>query len=237
MYLSIIIPNFNEEDSVIEVLKKLDSLTLPPFIEKREIVIIDDFSTDSSVDRIKEFINNREEFSLFVHKTNKGKGASVRTGFGYSKGDVFLIQDADLELSPDDIPRMLEAMVNLNVEFVNGSRFLPGVDRPLHSYKRYLANRLFTFATSLLINVKLTDMACGYKLMKKSLLEKIELKEDRFGFEAELLIKALRVKRNNIAEIPVRYFPRNEGEGKKFKNIDAIKIFKAILKYGLLRVN
>ena len=161
----------------------------------------------------------------------------MRTGLENAYGDVYLIQDADLELDPEDIPRMLNAMKDLNVEFVNGSRFLPGIDRPLHSYRRSLGNRFFTFLTSLLVNVKLTDMACGYKLIKKSLLYNFILREDRFGFESELIIKALRVKRNNVAEIPVNYFPRNEGEGKKFKNLDAIKVLWVIIKYGLLRLN
>lgn len=237
MLLSIIIPNFNEEKSIINVLDKLNELELPSFISEKEIIIVDDASTDSSVDIISKYIKSDDQCHLLVHEINKGKGASVHTGLTKCKGEVILIQDADLELSTDDIPRMLVTMHNLGVEFVNGSRYLPGIDRPLHSYKRYLVNRFFTFMTSLIINVKLTDMACGYKLVRKSLYEKVNLKEQRFGFEAELLIKALRVKRNNIAEIPVQYFPRNEGEGKKFRNTDALRIFWVIIKYGIFRMN
>lgn len=236
MYLSIIIPNYNEENSILKVLKKLDSLSLPSFVKNTEIIIVDDCSSDGSVQLVKEYIKNKVGISLHIHKKNMGKGASVKTGLNHTSGDVILIQDADLELSPEDIPRMLTAMESLNVEFVNGSRFLPGIDRPLHSYKRYLGNRFFTFLTSFLINVKLTDMASGYKLVKKSLLDKITLKENRFGFEAELIIKALRVKRNNVAEIPVSYFPRNEGEGKKLQKSDAFKILGTIIKYGLFRI-
>ncbi|MBK6283996.1 MAG: hypothetical protein IPF54_16280 [Draconibacterium sp.] len=126
-------------------------------------------------------------------------------------------------------------MKDLNVQFINGSRYLPGIARPLASYKRYWGNRLFTNLTSVVINVKLTDMACGYKLIHRNLYEKIDLKENRFGFEAELIIKALRIKRNNVAEVPVKYFPRNAGEGKKLNNIDAFKILWTIFKYGVLR--
>ncbi|MCD4682327.1 MAG: glycosyltransferase family 2 protein [Bacteroidales bacterium] len=237
MFLSIIIPIYNEENSIIDVLGKLTRLKFPSFVEKKEIIVVDDFSSDDSLTKIKNFIPDNEDISLYIHQTNRGKGAAVRTGLENAKGDVYLIQDADLELDPEDIPRMLNAMKDLNVEFVNGSRFLPGIDRPLHSYRRYLGNRFFTFLTSLIVNVKLTDMACGYKLIKKNLLYNFILREDRFGFESELIIKALRVKRNNVAEIPVNYFPRNEGEGKKFKNLDAIKILWVIIKYGLLRLN
>jgi len=237
MFLSIIIPIYNEENSIIDVLRKLSQLEYPSFIEKKEIIVVVDYSSDDSLNKIKNFIPNNDDVTVYMHKTSRGKGAAVRTGLENAIGDVYLIQDADLELSPEDIPRMLNAMKDLNVEFVNGSRFLPGINRPLHSYKRYLGNRFFTFIISLLVNVKLTDMACGYKLIKKNLLYNFILHEDRFGFEAELIIKALRVKRNNVAEIPVNYFPRNEGEGKKYKNLDAIKVFWVIIKYGLLRMN
>jgi glycosyltransferase involved in cell wall biosynthesis len=236
MFLSIIIPVFNEENSIEALLLRLDKLEFPSFVDQTEILIVNDFSDDRSKEIIDTIAAGKNGYRIFHHKTNRGKGAAIRTGIEHARGDMILIQDADLELSPEDIPRMLRTMDKLKVEFVNGSRFLPGIDRPLHSYKRYLANRFFTFLTSLLINVKLTDMACGYKLVSKNLLDKISLTEDRFGFEAELIIKALRVKRNNIAEIPVQYYPRNEGEGKKFRTVDAFRILWVIIKYGLLRV-
>jgi glycosyltransferase involved in cell wall biosynthesis len=167
---------------------------------------------------------------------NKGKGAAVRFGIEHAKGNTFLIQDADLELRPQDIPRMIECMQELSIEFVNGSRYMEGVNRPLSSYKRYLGNKFFTFLTAFLINVKITDMACGYKLVHKNLYDHLRLTENRFGFEAELIIKALRVKRNNIAEVPVHYFPRNEGEGKKLRNSDAFKILWTIIRFGLFKM-
>lgn len=235
MNLSIVIPLYNEQDLILEVLGKLLKLKLPDFVNSHEIIIVDDCSTDDSNERVSAFIKDKPIIRLLKHQVNKGKGAAVRTGIENAKGDVYLIQDADLELSPSDIPTMLNAMHELGVQFVNGSRYLPGVHRPLAAYKRYIANKLFTFLTSLLIDVHLTDMACGYKLISKELWDKISLKENRFGFEAELIIKALRIKRNNITEVPVKYFPRNEGEGKKLKNIDAFKILKTIIKYGLFK--
>ncbi|MCK5823599.1 MAG: glycosyltransferase family 2 protein [Bacteroidales bacterium] len=237
MNLSIIIPLYNEENLIKEVLKELKNLSYPDFVKKVEIIIVDDFSTDNSYTVVKEYIKDFENIKIYRHNKNGGKGAAVHSGIKHAKGDVYLVQDADLELSPIDIPQLLNTMHDLKVEFVNGSRYLPGVVRPLSSYKRYLGNRFFTFLTSMLINVKLTDMACGYKLIHKDLYNKVKLRENRFGFEAELIIKALRIKRNNVAEVPVQYFPRNEGEGKKLRNFDSVKILWTVIKYGLLRVN
>lgn len=235
MKLSIIVPLFNEQNDILVVLNQLSKTEYPSCLENVEFVIIDDHSTDNSYEVVKGFIADRKDFKLYRHEVNKGKGAAVKTGIGLATGDIFLVQDADLELSPSDIPAMVNAMKDLNVQFINGSRYLPGIARPLASYKRYWGNRLFTNLTSVVINVKLTDMACGYKLIHRNLYEKIDLKENRFGFEAELIIKALRIKRNNVAEVPVKYFPRNAGEGKKLNNIDAFKILWTIFKYGVLR--
>ena len=236
MKLSIIVPLFNEEKNILIVLNQLAEIEYPSHLESVEFVIVDDHSTDHSFEVVTEYIADKKAFRLFRHEVNKGKGAAVKTGIAMAKGDVFLIQDSDLELSPSDIPAMLDAMAMLGVEFINGSRYLPGIARPLASYKRYWGNRIFTNLTSILIDVKLTDMACGYKLIHKNLYQQINLRENRFGFEAELIIKALRIKRNNVAEVPVKYFPRNAGEGKKLSNKDAFKILWTIFKYGVLRL-
>jgi glycosyltransferase involved in cell wall biosynthesis len=237
MYLSIIIPLYNEEDSIGKVIHKLLHLELPEFVLNSEIIIVDDCSTDHSFQKAVEAIELHPMIKLLKQESNKGKGSAIRTGIENSSGDVFLIQDADLELCPEDIPEMLKAMHKLNVEFVNGSRYIGNMIRPLSSYKRYLANKFFTILTSFIINVRITDLACGYKLFHRNLYNKLKLSESGFGFETELIIKSLRVKRNNIVEVPVQYFPRNEGEGKKFRNIDGIKILWTIIKYGLFRIN
>ena len=236
MRLSIIIPLFNEQDNVLVMLGELLKVDFENLLESIEYIVVDDCSSDHSFEIVKEYTEGRSEFKLIKHKVNRGKGAAVKTGVNNASGDVFFIQDADLELSPSDIPSMIRVMKELDVEFINGSRYLPGVCRPLASYKRYWGNKLFTNLTSILINVHLTDMACGYKLIHRGLYEKINIREDRFGFEAELIIKALRIKRNNVAEVPVKYFPRNAGEGKKMRNSDAIKILWTIFKYGVLRL-
>lgn len=236
MNLSIIIPLYNEEKLVLTVITNILKLKFPSFVSSYEIIIIDDCSTDNSFEEVNTFIKDKENCHLFKHKINKGKGAAVRTGISNANGDVFLIQDSDLELSPDDIPSMINAMHELKVEFINGSRYMPGVLRPLFGFKRYIGNKFFTMLTSLFVDVRITDMACGYKLFHKNLYNKITLKENRFGFEAEILLKALRTKKNNIAEVPVRYFPRNVGEGKKLRNMDGFRILRTIIKYGLFKM-
>lgn len=202
MFLSIVIPAFNEEQNLEKTVNLVYGVTMPEFVEKVEIIIVNDCSTDKTFDIIQ---NLQKDFPSLIalHLTqNEGKGAAVKRGFEIANGDVFAVQDADSELLPSDIPSLLMAMKKLEVQFVNGSRYLPGIVRPISSYKRYLANRLFTFFTSLLIDVKLTDMACGYKVIHRNLYEELNIKENRFGFEAELIIKAMRIKRNNVAEVP-----------------------------------
>lgn len=236
MELNIIIPLFNEALMIPQVLEEIKKVNFPGFLDEISVIIVNDCSTDSSLEAVQEYIrSNPGRNTLLNLPVNSGKGAAVRKGIECSSGEIILIQDADLELSPADIPVMLLAMKELNVEFINGSRYLPGVTRPLSSYRRYLANRFFTWLTSVLINVKLTDVACGYKLFTRSLYEQMSLRENRFGFEAELIIKSMRIRKNNIAEVPVKYFPRNEGEGKKFRNTDAFKMLITIFKYAVLK--
>lgn len=237
MFLSIIIPLYNEERLIISLLECLEKVNYPPFVNKVEVIIVDDASKDQSFQNVKEFISSKNNIRLFKHDVNQGKGAAVKTGASQASGDFILIQDADMELNPLDIPSMLVAQHELQVPFINGSRYLPGVLRTQAAFKRYFANKLFTLITSVFIDVHLTDMACGYKLISKELFEKLHLHENRFGFEAELIIKCGRLRKNWIAEVPVRYSPRNLGEGKKLRNLDGFRIMKTILKYGLFKVS
>jgi len=237
MFLSIVIPAYNEEQNIENTLKMVLAVSMPDFVETTEIIIVDDCSNDATWPILTKLQEEFPQVKTLHLERNSGKGAAVKAGFEIASGDVLMVQDADSELLPADIPALLQAMHQLNVQFINGSRYLPGIVRPISSYKRYLANRLFTFFTSLLIDVKFTDMACGYKVIHRELYQKLKIRENRFGFEAELIIKAMRVKRNNVAEVPVNYFPRNNGEGKKLKNSDGFKILWTVMKYGLFRVN
>lgn len=235
MELSIIIPLYNEEKLILDVLRQLDELRLPAYVKRVEVIIVDDASTDGSFDAVTNYVIDKDHYRLIRHDKNKGKGAAVRSGVAIATGNQLLFQDADLELSTADIPRLLDAMHTLGVPFINGSRYLPGVLRTQAAFKRYFANRVFTMLTSILIDVHLTDMACGYKLVSKELFERLELREDRFGFEAELIIKCGRLRRNWIAEVPVHYSPRNMGEGKKLRNMDGFRIMRTLIKYGLFK--
>lgn len=235
MNLSIVVPYYNEQDTVVEVLTRLSDLEWPNYVNSVEVICVNDASTDEGKQKVDAFVREKENFFSYELEQNSGKGAAVRHGFEQARGDVFFIQDADLELRPSDIPRLIEVMHDLKVEFVNGSRYLPGVIRPISSYRRYVVNQWFTRITSILVNVKLTDMACGYKLFTRNLYDQINLKENRFGFEAELILKALRIKKNNVAEVPVHYFPRNTGDGKKIRNVDGLRVLKTIFVYGVLR--
>ncbi len=238
MKLSIIIPLYNEQDLVIQVLDELCSVQYPQFLDTYEIIVVDDCSKDQSFEKVKKYIENSNDKNIFLfqHEINLGKGAAVKTGITHSTGDIILIQDSDLELTPKDIPSLLSAKQELGVPFINGSRYIPGVLRTQAAFRRYFFNKLFSLIASVFIDVHITDVACGYKLFDKNLFEKLNLKENRFGFEAELILKCGRFQKNWIAEVPVRYFPRNRGEGKKLKNLDGIRIFKTLIKYGLFKM-
>jgi len=210
-------------------------LNLDKYLESFEVVVVDDCSSDDSINSVKTHPSYGKCISLHRHEVNKGKGAAVRTGISKCAGDTILIQDADLELTPSDIPFLVNAYKTERYELVNGSRYMAGRTRPLYSYKRYFFNKLFSNFASLIIDVRFTDIACGYKLFSKELYDKLELRENRFGFEAELIIKTAILNKTMITEIPVNYFPRNKGAGKKIRNTDGLKIFWVILKYGLSR--
>jgi glycosyltransferase involved in cell wall biosynthesis len=233
MFLTVIIPLFNEEKTITEVIKAMEAVRFPDVVERREVIVVDDCSRDRSADVVGDLIRDMPQYKLLRHPVNKGKGAAIHTAIAASRGDTFVIQDADMELDPHDLPVLINAMTKLNIDFVNGSRFLPGIVRPLHAYNRYFGNKVFSAITSLLINVHITDMACCYKLFTRKLLDHIELHEQRFGFEAEIIIKAIRFKRNNVAEVPVQYFPRNAAQGKKIRWHDGFRVVWTILKYGI----
>jgi glycosyltransferase involved in cell wall biosynthesis len=237
MNLSIIVPCYNEENQVVKMLHDLLITLEEANVESYEVIIVDDASTDNSFKALENFISNHSSanLKLLAHEKNKGKGVAITTGVEGSTGEYILIQDADLELDVKDIPSLIDASKLRNIEFVNGSRYMPGIIRPLYAYKRYYLNKTFTRLASILVDVRFTDIACGYKLFSRKLFDKLELKEKRFGIETEMIIKAARLKKNQIVEVPVNYYPRNIGEGKKIRNIDGLRILWVIFKYGLLK--
>jgi len=235
MKLSIIIPVFNEERFIEPLINKLIKITYPSFVKNFEIIMIDDCSRDKSYQISKKLASKISCLSIIKHSTNKGKGASIKKGIAHATGDVFIIQDADDELMPDDIPFMLETMVYKNVVMVNGSRFMEANNKHGYDPIRTLGNRIFSALASLISGVKITDVTCGYKLFRKSLWEQLDIKENGFAFEVEILLKALKTDKNNVVEVPVHYHPRKKHEGKKIRAKDTFVILWAIFKYGLFR--
>jgi len=219
--VSIIIPVYNEEPAIRELLRRVFKAALPDGI-KRDVYVVDDGSTDSTVGHIDEFLTEYPQYkdSLHIFKSlvNHGKGAAVRAGFKLAKGDVIIIQDGDLEYSPDDYPALLEPFKNPEVDVVYGSRFLRGTPKGMRKLN-LLANLILTTTTKLLYKTKLTDEATGYKVFRRSILDSITFKSRGFEFCPEFTSKVLSAG-YTIVEVPIRYNARGILEGKKIKARD-----------------
>jgi glycosyltransferase involved in cell wall biosynthesis len=198
-----------------------------------EVIIVDDCSTDGSAELAEDFKTRDLKTKLIRLTVNSGKGAAVAAGVRVSTGDTILIQDADLELDPADIPALLEMMHSENLDIVSGTRFRSGQKYAGHARPATIANRTFSFVASLILKRKITDLTCGYKVLRKSLFERLNFREKRFGFETELMIRSLRDSSIAYGECDVRYLPRRKTEGKKLKLSDGIGILGKTIRYGL----
>ena len=229
--LSIIIPCFNEKNTIEDILKKIDqSLNYYKF-SNFEIIVVDDFSTDGSKEVLKK-LSNKEKIQIYFHDNNLGKGAAIHTALRYTTGDIVIIQDADLEYDPFDYNKLLVPFFETNADIVYGSRFLGGGKYVrIHFFWHYLANKILTFIFNLFINLNLTDMETGYKVFKTSALKSINLKEKSFSFEPEVTIK-LAKKNYKFFEVPITYNGRSYEEGKKIGLKDAFIALKTIILYS-----
>ena len=223
MNLSVIIPVFNEVQNIREILKRVQATGLP-----WEILIVDDGSTDGTRDILKE-LDGTDNIRVVLHEKNQGKGAAVRTGFGEAKGDVFLIQDADLEYDPRDYPAILKPIEEGIADVVYGSRFL-GAPRRSTMFWHMIANKLLTLFTNILYNNILTDMETGYKVFRREVLDGITIHSNSFNFEPEFTAKILK-KKVRIFEVPITFNPRDYSDGKKIKLHDAFEAIWALIKY------
>ncbi len=235
MILSIIVPIYNEEKTVAEILKRIIASRLPKGFRK-EIIAVDDGSGDKTVEIIQGL--KIKELKLIKHPVNKGKGAAVRTGFSKASGDIFLIQDADLEYDPKDYLRLLSPMVNDKAVVVYGSRLqdyplvLWGSRKtPLPSH--LIGNKLLTFITNLLYGSNLTDMETCYKLFQKDVIRSLDLVSNRFEIEPEITAKLLK-QGVKIVEVPIKVQPRTHNEGKKIHWYDGIGAITTLLKYRFI---
>lgn len=223
MNLTVIIPVYNENKTIAEILRRVKAVNVAT-----EILIIDDGSTDGTRDFLKT-LENDPQVRVILHDRNQGKGAAVRTGIHAAAGDWLIIQDADLEYDPRDIPALLLPVEEGIAEVVFGSRFLGGARRPI-LFWNMVANKLLTFMTNILYNNILTDMETGYKLFPRKLATDMPLHARGFEFEPEFTAKLLK-RRARIYEVPIRFNPREYSEGKKIKIKDAFVAVWSLLKY------
>ena len=226
MNLSVVIPVYNEAENIGEILKRVQSTNLA-----REIVIVDDGSKDGTRETLQD-LNGQENVRVILHERNQGKGAAVVTGLRAARGDVLLIQDADLEYDPRDYPVLLQPIEEGKADVVYGSRFL-GAPHRVTMFWHLMANRMLTLMTNILYNTILTDMETGYKVFRREVVENMKIRAKRFDFEPEFTAKVL--KRNyRIFEVPISFNPRDYSQGKKIKLKDAFEAVWTLLRYRFM---
>ena len=224
MKLSVIIPAYNEKNTVLELLRRVEAV---PLSLDKEIIVVDDFSTDGT----REVLGGlgRPDIKVLFHAKNMGKGSALRTGFSEATGDIVLIQDADLEYDPADYPGLLAPILDSRADVVYGSRFLGGPHRVLFFWHS-VGNRFLTALSNVVTNLNLTDMETGYKVFRGDVLRKLSLKSRRFGFEPEVTVKVAKLK-CRIYEVPISYAGRNYSEGKKIGWKDGLAALWYIVRF------
>lgn len=225
MKLSIVIPVFNEVGTIEEIILRVQSV---PF--EKEIIVVDDFSTDGTVHLLRKIDAIQENVKVYYHDRNQGKGAALRTGFAAVQGDVVIIQDADLEYDPREYPKLLEPILDGRADVVYGSRFLGGPHRVL-SFWHSVGNKFLTLLSNTVTNLNLTDMETCYKAFRTEVLNDLSLKSNRFGFEPEFTMKIAK-RKFRIYEVPISYSGRTYHEGKKINWKDGVAAIYTILRYG-----
>jgi len=229
--VSIIIPTYNEEKTITDVINRI--LKVPLTNIKKEVIIVDDFSTDKTRDTLNKIKN--KNIKIFYHKTNMGKGSAIRTALKNATGDIILVQDADLEYNPEEYPKLIKPILNKKTKVVYGSRFLSKGGKlkeknPFVYYIHFLGNWGLTQITNLLFKSKLTDMETCYKVFTKDVIKNIKLRAKRFDFEPEITAKILK-KHHKIYEVPISYKSRDIKEGKKITWKDGVKALYYLIKY------
>jgi glycosyltransferase involved in cell wall biosynthesis len=227
--VSIVIPCYNEASTLEQVVDKV--LSAP--VAHMEVIVVDDGSTDGTAEVLREKVAPRVARVLF-HERNRGKGAALRTGFAAATGEIVLVQDADLEYDPRDYPRLLQPILEDRADVVFGSRFSGGESHRVLYFWHSVMNKLLTLLSNMLTDLNMTDMEVCYKAFRRSVLERITIEEDRFGFEPEITAKVAKL-RCRIFEVGISYSGRTYEEGKKIGWRDGVRAIWCILKYNLLR--
>jgi glycosyltransferase involved in cell wall biosynthesis len=227
MKLSIIIPCYNEVATISEIVKQVLAIDH----QDLEIIVIDDASNDGTRELLEESVKPFVA-KIIYHKKNMGKGAALRSGFKEANGDVVIVQDADLEYNPQNIPKMLELIESGKADVVFGSRFMGGGPHRVLYFWHYMGNKFLTLLSNMFTNINLSDMETCYKMFRREIIQAIEIEENRFGFEPEITAKIARGN-HRIYEVGISYSGRTYAEGKKIGWKDGVRAFYAILKYNV----
>lgn len=234
--LSIIIPAYNEENTIHFILDKVKAVELVNGIQK-QLIIVNDCSSDDTKGAVEKYMaaNTDLDITYYEHEVNKGKGAALHTGIEKAKGDLLIIQDADLEYDPEEYNDLLKPMVGGHADVVYGSRFLGGNPHRILFYWHSIGNKFLTRWSNRFTNLNLTDMETCYKLFKTEIIQGLRLNENRFGFEPEVTAKISRNKQIRIYEVGISYYGRTYEEGKKIGWKDGFRALWCITKYGLFK--
>jgi len=222
--LSVVIPVYNESNTIREIIKRVQEVNL-----EKEIIVVDDYSTDGTREILKEV--RGDTLKILFHDKNQGKGATLKTGFQEVTGDIVIIQDADLEYNPQEYHVLIRPILEGKADAVYGSRFLGGPHRVLFFWHS-VGNKILTTLSNIFTNLNLTDMETCYKVFKASLLKKMEIRSKRFGFEPEITAKLAKLK-CRIYEVPISYSGRDYSEGKKINWKDGMAAFFWIIRYNV----
>jgi len=228
MLLSVVIPVFNEKDTIREIVAAVRDLPID-----KEIILVDDFSTDGTRDILKE-LEQQDNIRVLYHEVNRGKGASLGTAFPVVAGDIVIIQDADLEYDPREYGKIIQPIIDGKADVAYGSRFIGGESHRVLYFWHYVGNKFLTLLSNCLTNLNLTDMETCYKAFRREIIQSITIEESRFGFEPEITAKVARMG-CRIYEVGISYSGRTYAEGKKIGWKDGVRAIWCILKYNLRR--
>lgn len=232
--LSVIVPAYNEENTIQRILQKIGEVELMGGTQK-EIIVVNDCSADNTERRVHEFQAQHPEMNIVYkkHEVNKGKGAALRTGIQSATGDFVIVQDADLEYDPNEFNILMKPILDGFADVVYGSRFMGGRPHRILFFWHTIGNKMLTFASNMFTNLNLTDMETCYKMFRREIIQGITLKENRFGFEPEVTAKIAKIPKVRIYEVGISYYGRTYEEGKKIGMKDAFRALYCIIRYNL----